>query len=385
MSASAPKGLEGVFGRIIDADVHHIWRSAADLLPYMGPRGRDLLRVEGGGGALLPVDPAGATQPHQRAGIKRLDAAPANGTPAGSDYETLRDQLLEGMGVEFAILGFDVGYNSGVPNPYLGAEITRAANDWSIHEWLERDRRLCGGMLVSTQWPAEAAAEIRRIGGHPKIVEVLLSFNAIGTLSFGHPVFHPLYEAAAELDLPIACHIGWAGVGPTLPAGVVSRFDNYTLFAFGAQHHLMSFIAHGVFEKYPNLRLKIMESGVAWLPWILQNLDAQYGLLKEESLHVKRWPSEYFHDHVVMTTQPFDIADDKEQVVRLLETVDGVEDVLCFASDYPHWDTDEPTHVRKLVPDGWLRRLFRDNAVRFYGSRGTAVGMTPLELEMTSR
>ena len=82
---------------------------------------------------------------------------------------------------------------------------------------------------------------------------------------FGHPVYHPIYEAAHELGLPIALHIGGEaapqqGISP-LAGGMPSFYSE--IIAHTPQSmmtHLASLILHGVFEKFPGLRVLALET-----------------------------------------------------------------------------------------------------------------------------
>jgi predicted TIM-barrel fold metal-dependent hydrolase len=81
-------------------------------------------------------------------------------------------------------------------------------NDWNIDRWLSiDDERLCSVVLAPTQDPVAAAKEIRRVGAHPRIKEVLLVVNGMGR-PFGDAAYDPIYRAAADLDLPVAIHVG---------------------------------------------------------------------------------------------------------------------------------------------------------------------------------
>ena len=53
-------------------------------------------------------------------------------------------------------------------------------------------------------------------------------------------------------------------------------------------------------------------------------------------------------------------------MVELLRLV-GAEQLLCFSSDYPHWDTDDVAHVGRSIPEEWHRMVFRDNAMELFG------------------
>jgi predicted TIM-barrel fold metal-dependent hydrolase len=54
---------------------------------------------------------------------------------------------------------------------------------------------------------------------------------------------------------------------------------------------------------------------------------------------------------------------------QLLELVGG-EDILCFSSDYPHWDTDDIGDIGRNIPEAWHRKVFHDNAMELFGWNG---------------
>lgn len=81
---------------------------------------------------------------------------------------------------------------------------------------------------------------------------------------------------------------------------------------------------------------------------------------------MKRWPSEVFQQHVKLTTQPLEGPADRDSLLAVLNAY-GAADVLCFSSDYPHWDTDQKDHVARTLPRGWHQRVFYDNAAQLYG------------------
>jgi predicted TIM-barrel fold metal-dependent hydrolase len=282
----------------------------------------------------------------------------------------LRSQLLDPYDVDAVILSYDIGTQPAITSTYLATAVVQAANDWSIDRWLNRgDHRVYGAILVPTQDPVAAAAEVRRVGSHERMVEVLLVVNGMGK-PFGDAVYHPIYEAAAELDLPIALHIGGeqlVGLPQANAGGILAtRFENHSANMQPMQHHLTSFITNGVFEKYPGLKVIVVESGVAWVPWLMWELDAQYQNLRHESPWVKRLPSEYFREHVRISTQPLELSPERSQMIELFEAFGGMEDILCFATDYPHWDFDNPTYIATRFPDSWRSKVLFENAANFY-------------------
>jgi predicted TIM-barrel fold metal-dependent hydrolase len=127
--------------------------------------------------------------------------------------------------------------------------------------------------------------------------------------------------------------------------------------------HVVSFVTHGAFERYRDLKLLVIESGVSWLPGLLWNLDGNYDRLRLESPWVKRRPSDYLRERVKLTTQPLEIPrDGRSNLVELLQSVEGIEDMLCFASDYPHWDSDALRFITRHLPTAWHEKIFAANA-----------------------
>jgi predicted TIM-barrel fold metal-dependent hydrolase len=347
---------------IIDCDVHHTWGSEDEIRAYMSPHWREFLEASG-----ASARPGSTNFPHLGGTNKRLESFGPDGEPAGSHYETLREQLLDAFDIEAAVLTYDIGHEASHPNPFLSAEVARAGNDWTIDRWLTNgDDRLHGTVLIGTQLPEEAAKEIRRIGPHPRVAAVQLCANGLG-LPFGHPVYHPIYAAAVDVGLPVLIHLGGETHRSTQYAA--GGFPNYRLelFSLGGaplQHYVSSLITYGVFERFPELRIMVVEAGVAWVPWLLWRLDSAFEDLRRESPWVRRLPSEYVREHMAFTTQPLELSPRRDQLIELLSTVDGMDEMLCFASDYPHWDADDPTYVTRQLPSEWKQKVLHSNAQR---------------------
>ena len=350
---------------LIDCDLHNGWGDSRVLLPYLDPYFRDFLeRGElPGGRDSFPHAHRPWLHPE---GFMRTDAVPADGGTPGSDYELVREQLLDRYGVEYAILtGEEAIEVSTLANPHLAAALARAYNDWMIDEWLSRDPRLKGSLVVAPQDPYAAANEVRRVGGHPDVVQVLVSTGS--QRPYGDPFYHPIWDAAAEVGLPVAAHLGGQGGVNANPTGCgppTFFWEAHALLCETGMGHVASLIAHGVFERWPSLRFVLIECGVAWLPAILWRLDADYKALRKETPWLERLPSEYARDHIRLTTQPLEQAPDRRHLWAVLEAIDA-EQTLLYASDYPHWDFDDPTKLP--LPAEWKPRIFAGNARELYG------------------
>src|SRR3546814_861892 len=131
---------------------------------------------------------------------------------------------------------------------------------------------------------------------------------------------------------------------------------------------LTSMIFEGVFERLPNLKLVLVESGFAWLPPLSWRLDKLALRMRDETPHLSMLPSEYIRRQVWLTTQPME---EPEPRKHILDTIDWIGwDRLLFATDYPHWDFDDPTQVLPpKVGEEQRRRFFMDNARSVYAGR----------------
>ncbi|MFC4950153.1 amidohydrolase family protein [Pseudonocardia sp. GCM10023141] len=362
-------------GPIVDTDVHNQFRGDSSLAQYLPPEWQSY--VQANGRSTVPLMPARAFPGSLIGnGGKLADSYPADGFKPGSDYELLREQLLDRYGYFRCVLTHDVGEYPTQLNPYFAQALCRAVNDWSIDTWLNLgDERLTTVIVVPSATPVEAAAEVRRVADHPGMVGVLMAGNTLGR-PLGDPLYHPIYEAAAECGLPIVVHPANTDRPSTHQIRAVggtkaTPIEFVPLTGQASMHYISSLIVHGVFEKYPTLKFLFNEYGISWLPSLIWRLDQNYDQLRVESPWVRRWPSEYIHDHVKLSTQPFEeAADDRTSLTRLLATIEGVEDMLCFSTDYPHISFDEPLYVSRLIPVEWHEKVFFRNSCDILGFSG---------------
>ena len=95
-------------------------------------------------------------------------------------------------------------------------------------------------------------------------------------------------------------------------------------------------------------------------------MDRQLAKLRKEVPHLKRLPSEYMRSNVWFTTQPVEEPEPREHLAEAIEWI-GWDRVL-FATDYPHWDFDDPAHALPIKDDRAQKRgMFLENARAVYG------------------
>jgi predicted TIM-barrel fold metal-dependent hydrolase len=133
------------------------------------------------------------------------------------------------------------------------------------------------------------------------------------------------------------------------------------------QAQVVSFVFEGVFARFPNLKVVLIEGGMAWLPALLWRMDRAWERLRAEVPHVTRPPSEYVREHVWLTTQPMEEPPHRRHFRQFLDQL-GMDDRLMFATDYPHWDFDAPDHALPPgLPADLERRIMAENARALYG------------------
>jgi uncharacterized protein len=248
-----------------------------------------------------------------------------------------------------------------------GNAMAIAWNDWQIAHWLDFDPRYLGSVCVNMNDPQAAAAEIRRVGKHKQMVTVVVCGESADL--YGHRRYWPVYEAISEMGLAFTLHPGNEGAlrSPTPVGRPPTYFEWHTLIPLTFQAHLVSLIAEGVFEKFPKLKLVLCEGGVAWLIHTMWRMEKNFKGLRASVPWMKRLPSEYIFDHVRFTSQPIEEPEKPEQFLQLLEMIKA-EKTLLFATDFPHWDFDDPDRVfpRKIDPK-LLRRILYENAAELFG------------------
>ena len=122
-------------------------------------------------------------------------------------------------------------------------------------------------------------------------------------------------------------------------------------------------IGGGILERFPSLRAAVLETAAGWLPAIIDRYDAHYLMSPNHTPLLHRLPSDVIHEG-----RYFHGVDTWERTIE--QVVDFVgEDVLLFASDWPHGDTAWPEAVQQVVEwpgltDSAKRKILGENALR---------------------
>jgi len=216
--------------------------------------------------------------------------------------------------------------------------------------------------------PVEAAAEVRRCakmglrGGD-------LAFKRMTPPLYTHE-WYPLWEAAAECRFPISFHsTGFKALrAPDTPEMEKQYFTQWrlvrsALFQLDTMEVLVSLLASGACEKYPDFNFVLGESGVTWLPYVFDRLDTEYAD-RAKSLNFKLRPSDYFRRQGYVTYQ-------QDQYLDPIIPLIG-EDNIIWGADYPHPDCIWPDSQRVLdknlaaISPSVRRKITSENVTRLY-------------------
>lgn len=340
----------------IDCDVHPAVSELTDLIPYMDEYWADQFTMRGIDGlesvSYPPNAPLTCRSDWRRAGIR-----------PGSSCEHMKADLLDAFGLSTAMLNCLYPGVSAMSDQ-MAAAIARAVNDWLIDRWLDKDQRFGASIIVAPQNPRLAAEEIERRASDRRFHQVLVLVGQETPLGREH--YWPIFEAAHRYGLPVGIHAGTMNRQATTPNGWPSHYmHDYVANAhvFAAQLH--SLVCGGIFGKFPELKVVLIESGVSWLPPFLWRVTKNWKGLRGEIPWVKNSPSEIVRHHVRLTAQPFDCPGDPASVERLCEQI-GSDEMLMFASDYPHWQFDGFDALPAGMNEGLRRKIVLENPLKIY-------------------
>ena len=208
----------------VDCDLHPAVPHLTSLLPYMNDYWRDQVTTRG------MTDLVSQSYPTNSPISSRPDWRPGQGKP-GANLADMQRQALD---------RFQVSY--GICNPLYGVQMVfsedmqdafcRALNDWLVKEWLDKDERLRGSIVIPTQSVEKSVAEIERCAGDKRFVQVLML--VMGDMPLGKRAYWPIYAAAERLGLPIGIHAGSAYHNPPTSVGWGSyHIEDYVAQATG--------------------------------------------------------------------------------------------------------------------------------------------------------
>jgi len=383
--------------KVIDADAH--MHEPPDLWErYVEPRYREQVpKVAFMHGTFMIYQPDGKIIP-KKEGKLEAQGPPANAFKImeekyGDGYRTwwapetrLQDMDRHGWDIQVLLPTANNGFfacHVALKDVQLGAAMCRAYNNW-CHEYCSvNPKRLKFVALVPGSDIGEMIKESRRAVKELGAVAVRNPLLSEGKL-LDELEYNALWELACDLDFPIAIHgetrqrfrlfKDLRGIEESDPDkhdySALRCLDHAVAFPYDNMVTLGHFIFSGVLERFPNLRLAILESNAGWIPFWLSRMDGhthgRYAAFGKPQ-HITLLPSEYF---VRQCTASCD--SDEGALKYAVELLKG--DNLVWNTDYPHADGMEPGRAlpefdAQPVSVEAKRKILWDNAVKLYGQR----------------
>ena len=279
----------------------------------------------------------------------------------------LRVKDMDRDGVQAEVLFGILGAATRLGDHEAAAEMCRIYNDWLADFCRHAPERFIGLACLPYGDIAAAVGEIHRVAKLGlRGVELSCSWDME---PMWHPLWEPLWQAVNEVDLPLHFH-----TFPTLPpdkvnqqTGLTRRAAFFTVvssFQMNLANIIAAVIGAGVLERYPRIRISFGESGIGWLPYVLERMDFEWED-RFTDLGLKMKPSDYWRRQCKATFQ-FDRIGTK-----LIDDM-GVE-TLMWGSDYPHGDGVWPDSSKYIaeqfghLPADVMHKMTCENAGRFYG------------------
>ena len=257
--------------------------------------------------------------------------------PAASNSEA-RLKMLDEHGVHAEAIFPNVGGSQqyvwmAESEPELALECCRAYNDF-LTGWCSPNPDRLLAQINLPLWDVEACVdEINRnaLVGH-KAVMMTYQPDGYGLPWLGEDHWNPVWEASQDAGLPIVFHIDSGRDLPIWPGyDDATSLVKITIMGFlGNTDAISEVIFAGLCHRYPKLNSVSVESGVGYIPYLLESMDWQWTNLGLDKVHPARdlMPSEYFQRQIYGS---FWFEDETARRV-----VDLLQDKLLYETDFPH-------------------------------------------------
>src|SRR5260370_13425103 len=226
----------------------------------------------------------------------------------------------------------------------MGVGLATAYNRWRADKPLAADDRIKSLIYLPFNTPEEAERTVEAFDDVAGVIGYCITSTRYKPVHHNH--YMRLYRMIEERGKPLAFHAGYHWQDPSLPP--LTRFlGMHALgFVWSNMIHATNWIINGIPERFPKLKPIWVESGLAWVPFLMQRLDDQYLMRPSEAPQLRRLPSEYMREHCWYTTQPMEVSN-RKALQCTLEMINAETQVL-FASDWPHFDFDLPSTIFAL-------------------------------------
>jgi predicted TIM-barrel fold metal-dependent hydrolase len=361
-----PQPLQPYAGRIFDTDSHEMM-PAQTWVDVFGSEVKEIADAVAATSTPWQQDNNSHNVPDYAGDVMEITPAlmDIKGPPAPGAFDIARrTDVMDAMGVSKQLM-FPTGlggwsmtllmiheFDPGMLSAIKGDRKAKATrwlniyNDWLLDQTKLSDRIRPVPTLIGETVP-DLMAEARRMIDAGIRAVMLPASMAPGGRSPAHPDLEPFWALLEEARCVPVLHLGSEGkffepikVWHDAPAfegyrslGEFSSDPWYTAMTYvPAQNFVQTMVLGGVFVRHPELTLGVIEIGAYWVGQMLKTMNLWFNVLQGMGVPGKTLPeppSEFLKRHVRFSVFPW------EDLASYVEN-DGMEDVICFASDYPH-------------------------------------------------
>jgi len=280
----------------------------------------------------------------------RVTRYPLRGSEKTDGAGHMRDVALghrwmDAMSVDYSCL-FPTGMlNIGMhPQKEMEVELCWSYNRWLTEKVLpESDNRFYSMLCLPFNDADEALRQVETFGDRKHVGGFMVT--TVRNTGVHENQYMKVYRAIEERGLVLSFHSGPNWAEPIFKT--CNRFLSVHALGFSWYNilHCTNWVINGLGERFPKLPVMWIESGLAWVPFLMQKLDHEYMLRPSEAPLLKKKPSDYMRD-MFYSSQPMEIQDmgALECTFRMI----NAETQLLYSSDYPHWDFDLPSTISDL-------------------------------------
>ena len=281
-------------------------------------------------------------------------------------HEHVKDMDLDGIsaGVLYPSQGLTL---FRVPATDVLSAAFRAYNDYLAEFCAPYPDRLKGIAMINIDDVADGTQELER-AARLGLAGAMISVNPV--LPYSHPAYEGFWAAAQDLGMPLSLHTGTMRWKPGMDTQrvEVDATDDFPNREYHPRQCVYGMIFAAVFERYPKLKVGVVEFEVSWAPYFIRRMDDLYqdravgvhGVRFKESM----LPSDFFRRNVFIGFQEDDLG------IQFRHHI-GVENLL-WGSDYPHAKSTFPKSREILerifqgIPEEDKAKIAGENTAKLY-------------------
>ena len=355
---------------IVDVDSHHYEsESIGEILDYMDdPVLQQLARSARQANAKsVGMLPSGVGYQDMGGRVMRYATRGMEQTEPGIQRDiALTRRWMDAIGIDVAVMFPTPMLQLGLhPQVEVEVALARAYNRWLTERVLAHEPRIRSMLYLPFNDADASYRMVQEFGASKGVVGFMV------TSARHRPVHHnsymKTYALMEEMGLPLVFHAGlfW---GRDKAMNTCNRFiaAHALGFSWSSILHCTNWLVNGMPERFPKLKTIWVESGLAWVPFLMQRLDNEWMMRSSEVPMLKRKPSDYMRE-MFYSTQRMEMVHNREALELTFKMINA-ETQLMYSSDYPHWDTDLPSTIYDLpfLSEQAKRNILGGNAKRFF-------------------